>query len=134
MRGLDGGSGLVLVVDDDVMALELAIEVLGSAGYPVSGVRSVGEAVDVVRRSRPDLIVLDLNLDDEDGLEVVRRLHEDPALRAVPVVVWSASTSPEDVDRARAAGCDAFFVKPLSPGRFLDGIGAYVRPPRERRA
>ncbi|HEX5950625.1 MAG TPA: response regulator, partial [Actinomycetota bacterium] len=95
MEGVDDGSGLVLVVDDDVIALGLAIDVLGSAGYPVSGVSSVAEAVDVARRSRPELVVLDLNLDEEDGLEVVRRLRKDPALRAVPVVVWSASTSPE---------------------------------------
>lgn len=133
MPGLDDRSGLVLVVDDDVVALELAIDVLRSAGYPVSGVKTVAEAVDVARRSKPDLVVLDLNLYEEDGLEVVRRFRDDPALRAVPVVAWSASTSLEDRDRARAAGCDAFLVKPLSPGRFLDGVGTYVRPPRERR-
>lgn len=133
MSGADDGSGLVLVVDDDRVALDLALDVLGSAGYPVSGATTVAEAVDVARRSRPDLVVLDLNLDEEDGLELLQRLRDDPALRAVPVVVWSASTSPEDLDRVSAAGCDAFLAKPLSPQRFLDGVGAYVRPPREGR-
>jgi two-component system, cell cycle response regulator DivK len=133
MPGLEDGSGLVLVVDDDLVSLELAVEVLGSAGYPVSGVSTVAAAVDAARRARPDLVVLDLRLDEEDGLEVVRGLRSDPALRAIPVVVWSASTSPEDLSRARAAGCSAFLAKPLSPQRFLEGVGAYVRPPRARR-
>ncbi|HSD49162.1 MAG TPA: response regulator [Actinomycetota bacterium] len=133
MSSVEDGSGLVLVVDDDLVALELALDVLGSAGYTVSGASTVAEAVDVARGSRPGLVVLDLNLGEEDGLELVDRLRTDPGLREVPVVVWSASTSPQDLDRISAAGCDAFLGKPLSPQRFLDGVGAYVRPPRERR-
>ncbi|HET9724779.1 MAG TPA: response regulator, partial [Actinomycetota bacterium] len=114
----------VLVVEDDPRTLELTLEVLGSAGYVATGVATVAAALESLRRSRPDLVFLDVKLGDEDGLEVVRRLRADPAKRDIPVAGSSASISDADVQRAKEAGCDAFLAKPLTPQALIAGIDA----------
>jgi CheY-like chemotaxis protein len=106
--GYEDGSGLVLVVDDDLVALELAVDVLGSAGYPVSGVSTVAAAVDAARRAGtgPPCSISDSTGGrprGRQGCAAIRRCGPS-------VVVWSAST-PEDLSRARAAGCNAFLAK-----------------------
>lgn len=113
---------IVLVVDDDHTTLELAVELLVSAGYDASGASTVAAALGSVQASRPDLVVLDLNLGDEDGLEVVRRLRADPSTTDVRVVASSASTSHADLERASSAGCDSFLAKPLTARSFLDAV------------
>ena len=117
-----GRTDAVLVVEDDPQALELAIEVLTSGGYRAAGAGTVAEALAFVRGSPPDLVVLDVNLGAEDGLEVVRLLRDDPATRDIPVVASSASTSQADIERVRVAGCESFLAKPLTPRGFLEGV------------
>ena len=95
---------------------------LASAGYAPTGAATVAEALDRVRRSRPDLVVLDLRLGAQDGLEVVRRLREDPSTRDIVVAASSASTSQDDIERAKAAGCGSFLAKPLTARGFVEGV------------
>jgi PAS domain S-box-containing protein len=118
-------SGLVvLVVEDDRRALELTTEVLTADGYAVTGVGTIAEALESVRDARPDLVLLDVKLGAEDGLEVVRRLREDPATRGIPVIASSASTSDVDVQDATDAGCTSFLAKPVTPQTLLTGVRA----------
>jgi len=112
-------AGTVLVVEDDPGALEVSVELLHWAGYRAIGVSSVAEALASATDAHPDLVVLDLRLGGDDGLDVARRLRDDAATRDIPVVVWSASTSQDDVARARAAGCAEFLAKALTPREFL---------------
>ncbi|MGE5461209.1 MAG: ATP-binding protein, partial [Solirubrobacterales bacterium] len=114
----------VLVAEDDPQALALAIEVLTSCGYTATGAGTVAEALAAVRASPPDLVVLDVKLGAEDGLDLVRRLREDPATWDIPVVASSASTSDIDVERAREAGCVSFLAKPLTPQALINGVRA----------
>ena len=122
-----GHSSQVLVVEDDPVALELSLDVLASAGYLVFGVSTVAAALDSVGKSRPHLVVLDVYLGEEDGLEVVRRLRRNPATRDIPVVASSASTSQVVVERAMLAGCESFLSKPLTPHALLAGVSRALR-------
>ena len=115
-------SSAVLVVEDDPVALELSVEILSSAGYLVVGVSTVAAALESVGRARPDMVFLDVNLGEEDGLDVVRQLRQDPATRDIPVVASSASTSDVDIERAKQAGCGSFLPKPLTPQALLAGV------------
>ncbi len=114
----------VLVVDDDRPGLELAVELLLSAGHSATGASTVADALESVRESPPDLVVLDLYLGEEDGLDVVRRLRDDPATRDILVVAVSASATAADIDRASEAGCDSFLAKPFTPRALLDDVEA----------
>ncbi len=118
---------VVLVVDDDELALEIEIEILAAAGYRAMGATTVADALETVRGTRPSLVLLDLHLGVEDGLAVVRSLRGDPATRGIPVVASSSSTTDADVRRAVEAGCDAFLPKPLRPRSLLEGVAAGLR-------
>jgi len=75
----------------------------------------------------PRLILLDLNMPLMDGRETLTRLRQDPALKAVPVVMMSTSAAEDDSSRAARAGCDAYFVKPVEFSALLDLVGVIAR-------
>jgi CheY-like chemotaxis protein len=109
----------VLCAEDNPSNLRLVERALAERG----GVRLLstgrGEEVqDLVRRHRPELVLLDLHLPDLDGEEILRRLLADPATAEVPVVVVSADVDPGHVERALAAGAREYLTKPLDMARF----------------
>ena len=75
-----------------------------------------------LRGAQPALMLLDMQLPDIDGLEVLRRLRADPATAAIRCVALSANAMHEDVQRARAAGFDDYWTKPIDLPRFLDAL------------
>ena len=88
----------------------------------------------MAREHRPDLLLLDLDLPDLPGEEVLRRWRADPATRAIPVVVVSADATPAQIARLRAAGARDYLTKPLDIARFLATVDeALAGPPGGRR-
>ena len=79
--------------------------------------------IDLARRLQPDLMLLDMNMPDMGGLEVLARLQADPATRPVRVVVLSASAMAKDIAAAMAAGAIAYWTKPLDFRQFLQDVG-----------
>ena len=71
-------------------------------------------------------MLLDLELPDIDGFEVLRRIRADRRLAATPVVAFTAMALPSDVDRIQAAGFDGRIVKPIDPESFLDDVARYL--------
>ena len=118
----DGAGRSVLIVEDDPVALGLAMDVLRMAGYDVWPTSGLAEARDRLERSTPALILLDLRLGDESGLDLVTYAKAHPRTARVPILVVSADTLPEDVRRAREAGCDVVLSKPLSPRHLLASV------------
>jgi len=116
----------VLVVEDNYSAMKLAEHVLIAAGHQVTGAVAAQQALESVKRSRPQIILLDLVLPDIDGLELVRALKADPETAPIPVV--AVTSFPEDFPQAvmLGAGCDAYFVKPLNvqmlPGKLEEVV------------
>lgn len=76
---------------------------------------------------RPALVLLDLNLTAADGCEVLAAIKADPALRTIPVVVWTTSAHPDDVDRCYRAGANSYVLKPLDMDTFLHEVQALTR-------
>jgi PAS domain S-box-containing protein len=117
----------VLVVEDDPVLLDLTARLLEGAGYEVYRAASVAEALSALAESIPALVLLDLWLPDGDGLEVVRRVREEPSTRDVPIVAVSAKATPAEVERALAAGCDAHLAKPLGGRELLGRLPELLR-------
>lgn len=105
---------LVLAVDDNHDNLELLTQILDLFGcecmVAVDGYAAISAAVN----RPPDLIVLDICLPDIDGMEVVKRVHENPALRHIPIVAVTALAKPEDRARILQAGCVEYLSKPFN--------------------
>jgi CheY-like chemotaxis protein len=118
----------VLVVDDSAVNLKLAKTLLAHHGYRVETAGGAREALEVLQRFTPRLILLDLQMPEMDGFELARRLKEDPATREVVIVALTAYAMRGDEERARAAGCDGYIAKPIDtrtlPQRIAGFLGA----------
>lgn len=119
-------SGSVLVVDDNFVNLELARVTLQLAGLRVTGAIDGEQALAAVAAERPALILLDLQMPGMDGFEVARRLKSDPRTRGITIVAMTAYAMKGDEERARAAGCDGYIVKPIDVLALPKQVAAYM--------
>ena len=122
--------GRVLVVEDEPDIGALLAFHLEREGYQVLRCRNGLDALQQVRARPPDLVLLDLMLPGIDGLEVCRRLRQDPATAALPVVMLTAKG--EEVDRVLGLelGADDYIVKPFSPKEVVARVRAVLRRAR----
>src|SRR5437763_16010491 len=94
----------IVVVENDVMALELMRRLLAAGGYEVTCVSDGEEALRVVPRVKPDLVLMDVSLPGIDGIDVTQRLRRSPRSATGPVAVLSGQAFGHDVGRARRRG------------------------------
>jgi two-component system cell cycle response regulator DivK len=121
---------LILVVDDERPNLKLAQVVLESEGFRVAVATDAISAFEVLKTSHPALIVMDVQLPGMDGWELTRRLSRNAATSNIPVIALTAYGTRGDEDRAREAGCVAYFAKPVSSRDLPRIIRQYLRRPK----
>jgi chemosensory pili system protein ChpA (sensor histidine kinase/response regulator) len=116
----------VLLVEDTNEQRNLVAFFLELNGYQVvvasDGIEGLAEA----RKSRPDLIMLDLGMPKMDGFQMMAELRADAALKDIPIVVISAWASPKHRERAEAAGADAFITKPFELSDILAAVQKFL--------
>ncbi|MBI4841414.1 MAG: response regulator [candidate division NC10 bacterium] len=119
--------GTILVVEDEPDIADLVKYHLEKAGLPARVVGDGKQALDLILRERPDLVVLDLMLPGLDGLELCRRLRGSAATRGIPVIMLTAKT--EEVDRivGLEMGADDYVPKPFSPRELVARVKAVLR-------
>ena len=120
----------MLVIEDEPDIRDLLAFHLEREGYVVTKSSDGAEGLRLARSAPPDLILLDLMLPAMDGLEVCRRLRQDPATRAVPLVMLTARG--DEVDRVLGLelGADDYVVKPFSPREVVARVRAVLRRSR----
>jgi CheY-like chemotaxis protein len=122
----------VLYVEDNESNIRLVQRILGHRpGIALESVRHGGEAVAAARRLDPDVVLLDLNLPDMSGVDVLAALRAEPSTRHIPVVVVSADATAAQVARLRALGAADYLTKPFDIHRLLgivDGVSDGVAP------
>ncbi len=116
----------ILVVEDQEDNLRILRDLLTNAGFEVIEAVNGKEALSVAEAERPDLILMDIQLPELDGLEATRRIKANSAIRHIPVIAVTSYAMSEDNERAMAAGCDAYFAKPVSPRTLLAKIREYL--------
>ena len=116
----------VLIVEDNELNMKLFRDLLEAHGYQTSGTSNGFEALDLVRKLRPDLILMDIQLPQVSGLEVTRWIKDDPELRSIPVVAVTAFAMKGDEEKIREGGCEAYIAKPISVSHFLDTIKRFL--------
>jgi PAS domain S-box-containing protein len=117
----------VLIVDDDEDAREMLAEILGARGARVTTTGSVEQALEIVAKARPSVVVTDIAMPSADGYELMRRLLAMPAASAVPVIALSAYARREDRERGALAGFHSYFTKPVNPRALVDAIVSAAR-------
>jgi CheY-like chemotaxis protein len=122
----------ILLAEDNANDVELTLAALrGHVANPIAVVRDGAEALDFLYRrgahasradERPCVILLDLKMPKVDGLEVLRTVKNDPALRTIPVVVLTSSAEESDLVRSYELGVNAYVVKPVAFSEFVGAI------------
>jgi two-component system cell cycle response regulator DivK len=126
------GSKTILVVEDNELNLKLFGDLLGAAGFTVVAARDGLQAMAALRRQCPDLVVMDIQLPEVSGLEVIRWLRADPRLSSVPVLAMSAFAMFGGEGQIRAGGCDAYMAKPIVSARaFLGAVRELLGEPAD---
>ncbi|OGA04219.1 MAG: histidine kinase [Betaproteobacteria bacterium RIFCSPLOWO2_02_FULL_64_12] len=116
----------VLVVEDNENNLMLVRDVLQLKGYKVLEAMTGAEGLRLAAEGKPDLILMDIQLPDIDGITALARLRADSATRAIPVLAVSASVMPEEQQQITASGFEGFIAKPLNMKSFLQTIERFV--------
>jgi CheY-like chemotaxis protein len=119
----------VLIVDDEEDARGLLSAILEECEAIVETAASVGQAIEAVRRSPPDLLISDIGMPDEDGYGLLRRLRadEDPKVNALPAVALTAYAGEEDRARSMAAGFQIHLAKPVDPEALIAAAEQLVK-------
>ena len=107
------------IIDDDQDFLDIVSYILGK-NYKVVTTNAL--KLDEVASYKPDLILMDLNLPDIDGLEATSRLKAQPELAHIPVVALTANAMHGDRERCLAAGCDGYIPKPITKSELLNTV------------
>ncbi|SKA31521.1 response regulator [Consotaella salsifontis] len=109
----------VLVVDDAITIRLFCRQILEKAGFEVIEAINGLEGLEQLLQGTIDLIVVDVNMQKMDGYEMLREVRRQPVLSAIPAVMMSTKSKPEDVDKAYAAGANYYLFKPIRPEPFL---------------
>ncbi|MCS7157295.1 MAG: response regulator, partial [Blastocatellia bacterium] len=124
----------ILIVDDSPIELKLTANLLSQAGYEVLTATGGASALTLARENQPDLVLLDLNMPQMDGYETCRRLKEEEATRAIPVILYSVRDQIVDVLRGLEVGAEDFIVKGTRRDELLARVHrALYGPPRGER-
>jgi two-component system cell cycle response regulator DivK len=113
-------------VDDHETNRKLLAYLLTSNGYLVDLASDARSALAALHRDRPDLVLIDIQLADGDGLDVARRIRADAAMRSVVIIAITAYAMRGDEARALANGCDAYLTKPIDTRTLPTLIRGYL--------
>jgi two-component system, OmpR family, alkaline phosphatase synthesis response regulator PhoP len=117
----------ILVVDDDKQIARLVQSYLDQSGYTVSTAFDGEDAMRIIRRDRPDLIVLDLMLPKHDGYEITKWLRADQTLAATPILMLTARIEDGDKILGLELGADDYLTKPFNPREVVARVRAILR-------
>jgi two-component system cell cycle response regulator DivK len=115
----------ILVVEDNERNMKLFRDVLHASGYRTLEAATGERAVELVFEHRPDLVLMDIQLPDIDGVEALARLRADGRTASVPVLALTAQAMEGDRERFLAAGFDGYLSKPVNIAEFVATVKRY---------
>jgi CheY-like chemotaxis protein len=117
----------ILVVDDNSTNLKLASDLLECSGFRISRAMDAEQALESIRQTLPDLILVDIGLPGMDGLTLTRKLKIENATKHIPIVALTAFAMKGDEQKAFSAGCDGYISKPIDTRRLPAQVAAHLR-------
>jgi len=118
----------ILIIEDNVMNMEMAGELLENAGHLAIKIENATDGIKLAKIKNPDLILMDLNLPGMDGLTATKILKEDPLTKNIPVIAFTAKVMQNDKEKAFDAGCCGFISKPIEVSVFINNIESFLNP------
>lgn len=117
----------ILIVEDNDSSMELLRFILAASGYTVFGAADGLAGVEQARKLKPDLILMDIQLPEIDGLEATRRIRKLPGFQDTQIVAITSYAMLGDRDRALQAGCSGYIEKPINTDTIVAELEAYLK-------
>ena len=117
---------LILIVDDEPKNITLVRDLLQVNGYSTNEATDGKQGVDLARANIPDLILMDIQMPEMNGIEATGILKTDAATKHIPILALSSYAMMGDKERILKAGCDAYLSKPLDIKEFLNTVAEFV--------
>ena len=124
----------ILCVEDNPQNMRLVRKILCNAGYEILEAETGLMALDVAAQQKPDLILMDVNLPDIDGLEATSRLKNYDYLKNIPVIALTANAMHGDRERCLQAGCSGYVPKPITKSELLNTVAHFLTYAEQVRA
>ncbi len=122
----------ILIVEDNEKNMKLVRDILRHKGHQTLEAVNGLDGVRLALEHKPDLVLMDVQLPDIDGIEALARIRAEAALDGVPVLAVSASVMPEDQHKIVSSGFDAYLTKPISLKPFLATVERFLKDGRLR--
>lgn len=116
----------VLIVEDNDLNMKLFNDLLEAHGYATLKARAGLEGLELARTHRPNLILMDIQLPEVSGIDVIKLLKEDDEMRPIPVIAITAFAMKGDEERIRESGCEGYLSKPISVAKFIETVRSFI--------
>ncbi len=118
----------IVVIEDDPIMRKMLHKTLTPEGYECIMAPNAGLGIKFCQDNKPDLILLDVHLPDDNGIEVCKKLKADPGLRHIPILIMTGEASAVDKRiEGLEAGADDYILKPLSPKELISRLRGIIR-------
>ena len=121
----------VLVIEDNALNMKLVTTLLKVGKYDIIEAVDAEKGIQLARESKPDLILMDIQLPGMDGLNATRIIKEESSLKNVKILALTSHAMDGDDKKAREAGCDGYITKPIDTKNFLKTIDKFLNGKRE---
>lgn len=118
----------ILLVEDNLSNITTMVDYLQAKGYKVLVAMNGREGVAMARQQQPDLILMDIQMPEMDGLEAIARIRQDPAIATTPIIALTALAMKGDRERCLQAGADEYVSKPVRLKALLQLMQGFLRP------
>ncbi len=116
----------VLIVEDNELNAKLFRDLLTSKGHRIIELRDGLEAIKVAHTEKPDLILMDIQLPEISGFDLIKMIKAETAIADIPIIAVTAFAMKGDEERIRTSGCDDYLSKPISVVAFLKKTSHYL--------
>jgi two-component system cell cycle response regulator DivK len=117
----------ILYVEDNLDNRTLVRRILMAEGYTLIEAVNATQALDILQSTRPNLILMDINMPDMDGYSLTAKIKNTPGLESIPIVAMTANVMRGDRERSLEAGCDGYIQKPIDIDKLPDQVEHFMR-------
>ena len=121
----------ILIVEDNEKNMKLVRDILQHQGHTTLEAVTGTDGVRIAKDAKPDLVLMDIQLPDIDGITALRQIRAEPLLDAIPVLAVSASVMPDEQQKIITSGFDAFVTKPINLKQFRDTVKLFLTQGRK---